>query len=124
MFITSRTQTQVNTMKFKECPSWVTDRYENDMTLIDSAKSTLDWVDMTWDDDGLTLLYLLTAQCRLMAAMSALNEIDPGFYEEVGFYPEIESECEYYRNEVLDAFASVKEAIKGALSVRRQLVQA
>ena len=112
-------------MQFKECPNWITDCYENDSELINSAKSTLDWVDKTWDDDSLTLIYLLTAQCRLMAAMSMLNEVDPGFYEEVGFYfDEIESECEYYRSEVLTYFVSVKEAIHGILSARRQLVQA
>ena len=112
-------------MQFKECPNWITDCYENDSELINSAKKTLDWVDLTWDDDSLTLIYLLTAQCRLMAAMSMLNEVDPGFYEEVGFYFEsINSDVNYYRSEVLDAFVSVKEAIQGILSVRRQLVQA
>lgn len=124
MFITSRTQTQVNTMR-KECPDWVTDQYELDMDYIHTAKTVIDWVDRTWDDDALTLLYLLTAQCHLMAAMSGLNAIDVGLYEEQGFYlSEVEFELEYHRAEVLEYFRDVKEAIQGILSARRQLVQA
>jgi hypothetical protein len=72
------------------------------------VNTILDAIDMAWDDDA-PLLHFLIAKVRLMAAMSAINEINLDLYLTIPV--ELQQEYDLVRSEVLKAFSDVEDKL-------------
>ena len=79
-----------------------------DLETLKMVKTILDAIDMAWDDDAPMLTFLI-AKVRLMAAMSAINEINLDLYLTVPY--ELQQEYDYIRSEVLKAFSDVEDKL-------------
>jgi hypothetical protein len=79
-----------------------------DMETLGRVNVILDAIDMAWDDDAPMLTFIIT-KVRLMAAMSAINEINLDLYLTIPV--ELQQEYDSVRSEVLEAFNDVEEKL-------------
>jgi hypothetical protein len=79
-----------------------------DLETLKKVNTILDAIDMAWDDDAPMLTFLIV-KVRLMAAMSAINEINLDLYLTIPV--ELQQEYDYIRSEVIEAFNDVEEKL-------------